>query len=102
MTNITDQGSFLKSQHTATQMCQQQNMKVHHCVQKSFPMEPIKRYIKPSQHISFKLALMLSTNLPLHFLCTQFSSMDFQSSNLTELVTATKVVVHLNDLNMEL
>jgi polynucleotide 5'-kinase involved in rRNA processing len=97
-----DQVPFLKSQHTATQICQQKNMKVHRCFKKSLPMENIKRYIKPSQIISFKLALMVFKNLPLYFLCTQFSSMDFQSSNLTELVTTTKVVVHLNDLNTEL
>lgn len=100
MINIMDQEPFLKSQHTATQIFQQQNMKVHHCVQKSLPMEPIKRYIKPSQNISFKLALMVYTNLPLYFLCTQFSSMDFQSSNLTE--NYNQGCRHLNDLNVEL
>jgi hypothetical protein len=63
-------------------------------------MEPIERYT--IRNISFKLALMESTNLPLYFPCTQFSSTDFQSSNLTEFVTTTKVVIHLNDLNKEL
>lgn len=47
MINFMDQESFLKSQQTATQICQQQNMKIHHCVQKSLPVEPIKRYTKP-------------------------------------------------------
>jgi hypothetical protein len=48
MINFMDQESFLKSQHTATQIRQQQNMKVHRCVKKkSLPMEPIERYIKP-------------------------------------------------------
>jgi len=45
---------------------------------------------------------MVSTNLSLYFPCTQFSSTDFQSSNLTEFVTTTKDVIHLNDLNKEL